>query len=330
MTAVSVLKRHKNGIRPVAVRYDLRQIADLIELCFADRMDRSGQMAIAEMRSMANLGVLLYGLQAMDKLLRGIVQGFVWEEDGHIVGNVSLYRAGHSNAWVIANVAVHPDYRGRGLGYQLCAAALERIVEFGGSQAILQVDEDNPPAVNIYEQLGFVQQRTFVRWFWGQGNRVAKPLPDMPKITYAALHDWRAVYALAQRLRPDALGGLGWLRPTHESVFRPSLGRSLGRLFSPSSKETWVIRGQENPLDAIMFTESSFGASSIRFDLLVHPDKQGQLELFLLNYLLRRAGHSLRGAYTDHPADDFATTELLQRHNFQHKRALIHMRWDAK
>jgi len=316
-----------NGLRPVNIQHDLRDIADLIELCFSDRMDSSGRAAIAEMRAMAKLGIGLRVIQMMDRMLKGIMQGYVWEAEGQIVGNVSLYPAGYNRTWVIANVAVHPNYRGQGISKVLCQQALNRIVQWGGRAAILQVDADNEIAQNLYYRLGFWLERGFTHWNRSGLVATPKPLPDMPRISYRAWKLREQVYDLTVALRPNEFGGLGWLRPTDESYFQSGISALFKSLFSANAHEEFVIRDGDHILGAVI-ADSRFGSSKLRFDLLVHTDYQQQLEPYLINYIIRHANLQYRGVYTEHPADDTYTNEILKENQFVAQRTLMHMRWE--
>lgn len=55
----------------------------------------------------------------------------------------------------INNVAVHPDYRGLGVGEALMRFALAKIRDLGGVTAVLEVRVSNAPARTLYEKLGF-------------------------------------------------------------------------------------------------------------------------------------------------------------------------------
>lgn len=74
--------------------------------------------------------------------------------DGKVVG--------YGGAWVlideahITNVAVHPDYRGLGLGRKLMNEVLARSKERGAECATLEVRAGNAPAIKLYESMGFV------------------------------------------------------------------------------------------------------------------------------------------------------------------------------
>ncbi len=321
--SLPTLKSKKyNGPRPVNIRQDLQQIADLLEISFTD-MDHSGRMAVREMRTLAHSGPFLWLLQGMDRMVKALMQGFVWVEDGQIIGNVSISRAGFDQTWVIANVAVHPDYRGQGIATELCKCALDRIANWRGSAAVLQVEAQNHSAHHIYRKLGFYDERTFTRWRWRFSDRTPRALENMPRITYRAPYEWHDEYELAEQVRPPHLGGLGWLRPNVPAYFRPS----FTSFFKPGSTEHWVVRGSSG-LDAVLLTQVAFGSAYMRFDMLVHPDRQGQLEEALINYTLRQASQQYRGGLTEHPADDFHAESMFRHYHFEPERTLIHMRWE--
>ena len=157
-----------DGLRPVNLRSDLRPLADLIELVFADSMDSSGRSAIREMRYLSHLGYGLKLISRLNDLALGISLGFVYVMDGALVGNVSVYPAGYpkdmGETWILANVAVHPDYQRRGIAHRLVGACLDMIRRRAGARVILQVSTDNIAAQRLYEQLGFRYERAWRLW----------------------------------------------------------------------------------------------------------------------------------------------------------------------
>ncbi|MGH8194228.1 MAG: GNAT family N-acetyltransferase [Woeseiaceae bacterium] len=56
----------------------------------------------------------------------------------------------------IHDLAVVPDYRGKGIGRALLAAAEKQAVSRGCCKLTLEVREDNLPARNLYERYGFI------------------------------------------------------------------------------------------------------------------------------------------------------------------------------
>ena len=327
MLSIPMTATAKSGIRPVNIRHDLDGIADLIEVCFADNMDSLGRATVQEMRFFSRLGAFLWVARGLDSMIQGLMHGFVWIENERVIGNVSLYYAGYDHTWVIANVAVYPEYRGQGIASQLCEAAINRVLEWRGKTVILQVDAANDTAQHVYQRLGFRAERVFSRWYRSGNNRPPHSLENMPSITYPSFRESQAQYDLINIVRPTHRGGIGWLKPIRTSDFRFSLWRLLFQSFSPTAHETWIIRSHDsNRFDAMVKSESGFAATSLRFDLFVHPEKQGELEKPLVNYVLRRATDQFRGAITDHPDDDEYALQVFEDYNFQLKRRLIHMR----
>ena len=55
----------------------------------------------------------------------------------------------------VATIAVHPDFRGRGIGRQLLATALLNAVDSGAVQSYLEVRRGNLAAQAIYREFGY-------------------------------------------------------------------------------------------------------------------------------------------------------------------------------
>jgi ribosomal-protein-alanine N-acetyltransferase len=70
-----------------------------------------------------------------------------------IVGYLCLWEIGHEIH--ITNLAVHPEWRRRGVGRQLLGAALIEGVARGVTLAFLEVRPSNTRALALYESLGF-------------------------------------------------------------------------------------------------------------------------------------------------------------------------------
>src|SRR5512134_3714944 len=98
-----------DGMRLVDPRRDLSGLADVIESAFADSLDLAGRRMADEMRRYGRLGWLGWLLGRFLLPPAAYPKGYVWIEDGHLVGNASLMPVqGAADRWVLANVAVYP------------------------------------------------------------------------------------------------------------------------------------------------------------------------------------------------------------------------------
>ncbi len=319
------------GLRPVNMQTDLRPLADLIELVFADSMDNNGRSAIREMRHLSHLGYGLNLISRLNDLALGISLGFVYIMDGRLVGNVSIYPAGYprdmSETWILANVAVHPAYQRRGIGGELLAAGLDMIRQRNGKRAILQVNYNNSDALSLYERQGFVYERAWQHW--RRSGFVNPPLCDSHfHITRLRQSEWQSEYILAQAARPNALGGLGWLKPVHKSLFRISPWKRFLNLFSLNSAEKLIIRDESSlAILASCWLESRISFSDMRLRFFASPmlDYQPHAQALLCNVLARYPRSAIS---IEHPRDDKLVNDLLKGFQFKLIRELWHMRLD--
>ena len=78
----------------------------------------------------------------------------VAEEDERVVGHCGVTNIVGEGE--ITNVAVHPDYRRRGIGWKLLEALLAEGEKAGIAAFTLEVRAGNQAAVHLYEKAGFV------------------------------------------------------------------------------------------------------------------------------------------------------------------------------
>ena len=147
-------------IRKIDLARDLNPVADLIELCFPIHLDPDGKTYVKEMRKAARDMRLMGWISNVSELETTRSSGFVWEEDGRIVGNLSLI----PRVFLVANVAVHPNFRRRGIARKLTQHALVHLAQQRESEVWLQVRDDNPPAIDLYRSLGFKDQASRTTW----------------------------------------------------------------------------------------------------------------------------------------------------------------------
>jgi ribosomal protein S18 acetylase RimI-like enzyme len=322
----------RDGPRPVSIRTDLEQIADLIEVAFASSMDDAGRAAIREMRMITQVGPLMMLVSGLNRVLGGLEDGFVWVDSGKIIGNVSVspaaYPASYGRGFIIANVATHPAHRRRGIARQLINKSLEAIRQKGGKFAVLQVDAENHGAQQLYRELGFRDERVFARWHRPAHLRPPARLTPMPFITLRDGREWQHEYDIARLTRPNERGGLAWLRPTHPDLFRPSLLRTLGLWAQGRREERWVMRSPDRrELAGTLRIEAAFGGPD-RLELLVAPFAKGQAEAPLINFALRAIDGRYHAVTMEHPLDDTPAVQVLEQYEFERRYSLVHMRLD--
>jgi ribosomal protein S18 acetylase RimI-like enzyme len=214
--AAARLAAGQNGMRPVDPRRDLAGLADVIESAFADNLDPSGRRMASEMRRFGRMGWFGWLVGRVFLPPAAFPYGYVWLEQGRIVGNASLMPVqGASDRWVLANVAVDPAHRRRGIGRALVGACIDLARRREVRQIVLQVKSDNAAAHRLYEAYALVDRGTRVTWrlegaaHWpAETNSAARPRRPA---------EWQAHWELARRLAPL---GVVWPHPLRSSQFR--------------------------------------------------------------------------------------------------------------
>lgn len=82
-------------------------------------------------------------------------RGWVLEQDNKVIGFIIVTL--QMDECHILNIAIHPDYQRRGLGYQLLADVLALLKEKAVRAVYLEVRSSNLPAISLYHKLGFVE-----------------------------------------------------------------------------------------------------------------------------------------------------------------------------
>ena len=71
-----------------------------------------------------------------------------------VVGTCALLRM-RDGSYELAKMAVSPAAQGRGIGYQLGLAAVQRVRDLGGRRVYLESNSVLAPALALYRKLGF-------------------------------------------------------------------------------------------------------------------------------------------------------------------------------
>lgn len=109
------------------------QIAQLEKLCFSDPWSEAS--IACELRSELSFWL-------------------VAEDDSRVVGYIGSQTVLPETDMM--NIAVHPDYRRRGIGAILVEALIAELQRRGSDCLTLEVRVSNEPAITMYDKLGFV------------------------------------------------------------------------------------------------------------------------------------------------------------------------------
>jgi len=229
-------------LRRFDIRKDLKAVADLIELCFADSLDADGRRYVRQMRTAARHTRLLQWTAGMAEQGATPFAGFVWEQEGQIVGNAShiLMTARGKKVYLIANVAVHPDYRRRGIARALTEAALDYCQKSQATATWLHVREDNPAAFQLYQSMGFTPRTKRTSWQMIGKPDIPTPSPFLSVGPRRREHWAKQLHWLNQLHPPE----LDWYLTLNVNYLRPGLRGFIYRIFTSSSIRQWAVTYQ--------------------------------------------------------------------------------------
>lgn len=321
MTA-AVLTREKkpvNGVRPLDPRRDMGAIADLIESAFPLDFDPEGRRMVRDMRTFGQAGLVGYWIGRLMLPPTAYPMGFVWEEDGIVVGNASLLRVdGFPHRWVLANVVVREEYRRRGIGRALTRASIELARNRKARELFLQVDANNQGAQVLYASLGFRPHGT--RGVWSRSPMQSLPPSlDHGKTRERRGGEWKLQVELADRLYPE---GLVWPYPLTSRIYKHPV---LQRFFSMMINRHWVwIEGDR--LLGSLTARSHMENRKLRFILVVEPERRGEIERPLLSAGLKAFQDKGKILLLDYPVG--AAKEDLIDLGFTSQRTLTWMSKD--
>jgi ribosomal protein S18 acetylase RimI-like enzyme len=253
---------------------EFNRLTELIETAFAEDQAREGRDFRDEMRGIKKMLPVFRVLFAVAPNMENYFYTLVWDVDGRLVAMVTLMRQGSDvQRWYIANVATHPDYRGRGLARALVSAALDRIRKQGGQYALLHVRADNDPAYRLYRTLGFLHLETSTTL-----KGVAQPieLPALPEgYTLRPLPDtdWQTQLTVAQRLASPETRSV--CPPTAEQIRQSWFVRNVQALmsrFQGVKAQGWAVVAGDQPIGLVMCRVQTKGSSPHRVNIEIAPD----------------------------------------------------------
>jgi GNAT superfamily N-acetyltransferase len=238
MTAISpTLASPVRNLRPFDVGRDLNAVADLVETCFAETLDEDGKRYVQQMHAAARNPRYLRWASAVADRVSMPLTGYVWEENGYLAGNLSLipFLNQGRRFYLIANVAVDPSYRRRGIARSMTFAALEHASNRGLA------------AHNLYLSLGFRERARRTTWEVSAAGRyqqlIQSQIPPGITIGVQRKEHWKQQRVWLEKTYPPALT---WHLPFNLTSFQPGLVGSLHRFFNDTTMKHWAAtRGKD-------------------------------------------------------------------------------------
>jgi ribosomal protein S18 acetylase RimI-like enzyme len=324
---VSVQRTSNSPLRPLNILHDLPQVADLIELCFASTIDDEGQSYLDQMRRASRDNEFLRWAGRVVDSTSMPLSGFVWEENGRIVGNVSLVyqNVGTRKIAMIANVATQPDYRRRGIGRALTEKAMEHARHKGSRELWLHVRDDNPTAIKIYEELGFRERGRRTTYYSKPGTPLSaamaqhegRPLSRL-LVSQPRARDWPLQRAWLNRAHPRELG---WYSRWDWDRLSPDLWSWLYRSLVEFNTRQWAAFRDGKLLSTVSWVPNMHTNNMLWVGSEPNGDAEG------LRAALESARWDLshyRRLTVEYPAGEMV--EAIESAGFQPYRTLMWMR----
>ncbi len=322
---MTIARATTSPIRKVNIRQDLLAVADLIELCFAKTLDDDGREYLRQLRWTARDMNYLSWLQGAAERIAPPLYGLVWEENDRITGNLSLIPINDRGKliYLIANVAVHPDYRRQGIGRMLTQEALVQLRQRGIDTAWLQVRDDNPVAHHLYLSLGFVERARRTTWMANPAGNIYPIPPAGISVEHRSLGDWNQQLAWLREVYPPVVR---WNLPISFSRLNPNPLKQFIRWLSGDAQEHWAACKNRKPIGFV--TWEPMRTSSDVLWLATAPEYEEEVIPALLPYTRMELVGRRRPLSLNYPAGR-ASAAFLQA-GFAHHQTLIWMNISLK
>jgi len=319
---VTVSAETNSHLRPLNAIRDLPQVADLVELCFSHNMDPEGESYLRQMRRASRDQNWLERAAVNAENAASVpLTGFVWEQEGRIVGNASLINFRHHGKRIalVANVAVHPNHRHRGIARAVTERAMAHARDHKADALWLHVFPDNTDALDLYADLGFKERARRIIWT-AEGDPMLNVFPAKANVVARAPRFWPQQREWLTRLHPDELA---WYRSWDFSALAPGFWNWLYLLFVDINLRQWASVTNDQLQAVLAWTPN--GARYEPLWLALGPNPDSDALTGLLVHARREVGR--RRLLLEHPVGPW--DEAIQSAGFRAERTLVWMRADG-
>ena len=309
------------GVRAINFRKDVPQIMKLLRIAFHD--------GAVEKRQVSNsFDLPPFWMWKADPTTNRLRNGLVWEDNGRLVGNLTIIRYPASERFLVVNVAVHPEWRRRGIAHKLMLAAMNLAKAEGQTAVLLQVDKSNEGAQALYQHMKFETIGHMATWQVDGSSLRRSPLAlqDKSPSYVRRLHprEWQDAFALDRTHLPAEMD---WPEPMPSDLYKTGLGQRFISFINGRSFESWAVAAKSGELVGVTSIWGEWG-HPYRARIRVLPSWAGKAERPLLLKTIERLRQlTSNRIYLDHPDDNPAMNELLRSARFRPRRTLTHMRF---
>ncbi len=234
---------------------------------------------------------------------------------------------GDENHYIVCNVVVRRSHRRRGIGRKLTEAAIAEARKREAKGVVIQVHEDNTPALRLYTDLGFQPVAAEIEL----RLEAIQPVAVLDSPGYH-IRPWQpadgpASLELARLVTPQVWQ---WLRPVRPEQYAANRWAAWGRRLTNrlgGRRIYRLIALHEAQPAALLTVTVALRRGEHHLALLVHPDHTGQLEAPLVS----RALHTLTAAPRKAVRamvnqEEKSLLSVLRDYGFQAQRTLLTMK----
>ena len=146
----------------LARKKDFEGIKKIFEVSFTEEYARREVDIVRRIEKIESMYPLVKLLSWFPNPYQHVFTVHVSEDDsGEISGMAQMSPRNHAqNRWHVDNIAVHPDFRGKGVARNLLNDVFQYYNDRGALRFTLEVDTQNTAAIKLYEKLGFRRYST--------------------------------------------------------------------------------------------------------------------------------------------------------------------------
>ena len=310
-------------IRPMNPFRDWGAVANLMRVVFQSDVSAASLPVFPDWPWLKWLRPVISLFEALGMETPEQMLGYVWEDGGRIVGNVTLGLSDpRQGTWLLSNVGVHPQFRRRGIARALVETSVNQTRNHGGRYLTLQVHADNIEARGLYESLGFdTLERS--REFAGLSG-VATPAPAQGwRLQAPQREQWAVIRAMTTAHLPRALVAYkhclaGYFR----APYRPGVLGEIADLLRGVRVTKWCLLG-DGAVAGGMLVQAHVSWGMHRVAIHVVPEARGAVEEMLVRQAMAHVQrYASRRTQFIAAAEHVELADALRRHDYREGRTL--------